>query len=80
MNRPENDLADRQLDAQLRGAFAPPPAVAGAPAGPSPTPAQLAQREKSALVSTGLDRMMQLAKKHGVKVAFGTDVFGAPRV
>jgi imidazolonepropionase-like amidohydrolase len=62
------------------GAFAPPPSAAGAPAGPPPTPAQLAQREKSALVSTGLDRMMQLAKKHGVKVAFGTDVFGAPRV
>ncbi len=62
------------------GAFAPSPAATGAPAGPPPTPAQVAQREKSALVSTGLDRMMQLAKKHGVKVAFGTDVFGAPRV
>lgn len=62
------------------GAFAPPPAVAGAPPAPPPTPGQIAQREKSALVSSGLDRMMQLAKKHGVKVAFGTDVFGAPRV
>jgi imidazolonepropionase-like amidohydrolase len=58
------------------GVFAPP---AGA-AGPPPTPAQLAQREKSQLVSAGLDRMMQLAKKHGVRVAFGTDVFGASRV
>ena len=62
------------------GAFAPPPSAAGAPVGPPPTAAQLAQREKSALVSVGLDRMMQLAKKYGVKVAFGTDVFGAPRV
>ncbi len=62
------------------GAFAAPPAATGAPPAPPPTPAQQAQREKSALVSTGLDRMMQLAKKHGVKVAFGTDVFGAPRV
>lgn len=58
------------------GVFAPPPGAAG----PPPTPEQLAQREKSALVSTGLDRMMQLAKKHGVRVAFGTDVFGASRV
>jgi imidazolonepropionase-like amidohydrolase len=58
------------------GVFAPPP---GAP-GPPPTPAQLAQREKSQLVSAGLDRMMQLARKHGVRIAFGTDVFGAARV
>ena len=58
------------------GVFAPPPGAAG----PPPTPTQLAQREKSALVSTGLDRMMQLAKKHGVRIAFGTDVFGASRV
>lgn len=58
------------------GVFAPPSGVAG----PPPTPTQLAQREKSALVSTGLDRMMQLAKKYGVRVAFGTDVFGASRV
>ncbi len=58
------------------GAFAPQPA---GPA-PPPTPAQLAQREKSRLVSAGLDRMMQLAKKYNVKVAFGTDVFGNPRV
>ena len=27
MNRPEDDLADRRLDAQLRAAFAPPPAA-----------------------------------------------------
>lgn len=58
------------------GVFAPPPGATG----PPPTPAQLAQREKSQLVSAGLDRMMQLAKKHGVRVAFGTDVFGASRV
>lgn len=50
-----------------------------APTGP-PTPTQLAQREKSQLVSTGLDRMMQLARKYNVKVAFGTDVFGSSRV
>jgi imidazolonepropionase-like amidohydrolase len=35
---------------------------------------------KGADIAVGLDRMMQLAKKHGVKVAFGTDVFGASRV
>src|SRR5690606_15163716 len=27
----------------------------------------------------GLDRMMRLAKQYGVKIAFGTDVFGSPR-
>ncbi|MBU6378853.1 MAG: amidohydrolase family protein [Gammaproteobacteria bacterium] len=35
---------------------------------------------KGAPIVAGLDRMMQLAKKYRVKVAFGTDVFGAPRV
>jgi len=35
---------------------------------------------KGADIAVGLDRMMQLAKKHGVKIAFGTDVFGASRV
>lgn len=59
------------------GAFAPPP---GAAPGPPPTPTQLAQRAKSQLVSGGLDRMMQLARKHGVRVAFGTDVFGGSRI
>ena len=59
------------------GAFAPP---AGAASGPPPTPAQLAQRAKSQLVSTGLDRMMQLARRYQVRVAFGTDVFGSSRV
>ncbi len=59
------------------GAFAPAP---GAAPGPPPTPTQLAQRAKSQLVSGGLDRMMQLAKKHGVRVAFGTDVFGGTRI
>jgi imidazolonepropionase-like amidohydrolase len=49
-----------------------------APSGP-PSPTQQAQREKALLVSTGLDRMMQLARKYNVKVAFGTDVFGSPR-
>ena len=39
-----------------------------------------AQALKSQQVSVGLDRMMQLAKKYGVKVAFGTDVFGSPKV
>ncbi|MFO1425922.1 MAG: amidohydrolase family protein [Steroidobacteraceae bacterium] len=60
------------------GAFAPqgPPA----PGTPPPTPVQLAQRAKSQQVSAGLDHMMKLAKKYGVKVAFGTDVFGSPRV
>lgn len=47
---------------------------AAAPAQPS------AQSAKSAQVSVGLDRMMQLAKRYGVKVAFGTDVFGSPKV
>lgn len=63
------------------GAFASgPPAAPGAPPPPPPTPAQQAQREKSRMVSAGLDRMMQLAKKYQVKVAFGTDVFGGSRV
>lgn len=63
------------------GAFAAgPPAAPGAPPAPPPTPAQQAQREKSRMVSAGLDRMMQLAKKYQVKVAFGTDVFGGARV
>jgi imidazolonepropionase-like amidohydrolase len=35
---------------------------------------------KAAPIGAGLDRMMQLARRHGVKIAFGTDVFGAPRV
>jgi imidazolonepropionase-like amidohydrolase len=58
------------------GVFAGPPAASAAPS----TPMQLAQREKSQLVSTGLDRMMQLAQKYNVKIAFGTDVFGGARV
>ena len=58
------------------GAFMQPPA----PGSPPPTPTQRAQREKSQLVSSGLDRMMQLARKHGVRIAFGTDVFGGARV
>jgi imidazolonepropionase-like amidohydrolase len=55
-------------------------AAGPAPPAPPPTPAQAAQRAKSRLVSAGLDRMMQLAKKHGVRIAFGTDVFGGERV
>lgn len=35
---------------------------------------------KGAAIATGLDRMMKLAKQYNVRVAFGTDVFGAPRV
>lgn len=35
---------------------------------------------KGAAIAEGLGRMMQLAKRHEVKVAFGTDVFGASRV
>lgn len=58
------------------GVFAQPPA----PGAPPPTPMQQAQREKSQLVASGLDRMMQLARKYGVRIAFGTDVFGAARV
>jgi imidazolonepropionase-like amidohydrolase len=53
---------------------------APAPGTPPPTPTQVAQRAKSQMVSVGLDHMMQLAKKYNVKIAFGTDVFGAPRV
>ena len=62
------------------GAFSPPAGSPGAPVGPASTPTQQAQRAKAQLVSGGLDRMMQLAKKHGVRVAFGTDVFGGARV
>ena len=50
------------------------------PGAPPPSAAQAAQRAKSAQVSAGLDHMMRLARKHGVKIAFGTDVFGATRV
>jgi len=50
------------------------------PGAPPLTPTQIAQREKSAMVASGLDRMMQLARQYDVKIAFGTDVFGAPRV
>lgn len=35
---------------------------------------------RAAAMPSGLDRMMQLAKKHGAKIAFGTDVFGGPRM
>jgi imidazolonepropionase-like amidohydrolase len=82
------DEATMKLIAE-RGVFLSPQAyvfggvfAGGAPsaAGPPPTAAQLAQREKSRMVSAGLDRMMKLAKKHGVKIAFGTDVFGGSRV
>jgi imidazolonepropionase-like amidohydrolase len=38
------------------------------------------QRAKATVVAAGLDRMMQLAKKYKVKVAFGTDLFGAPQM
>ena len=33
-------------------------------------------RRKMRQVSAGLDREMKLAKKHGVKIVFGTDMFG----
>jgi imidazolonepropionase-like amidohydrolase len=49
------------------------------PSSAAPTPTQLAQREKAQLVAQGLDRMMQLARKYNVRIAFGTDVFGGPR-
>jgi imidazolonepropionase-like amidohydrolase len=62
------------------GAFAGPPPAAGAPPPPPPTVVQRLQRAKSEMVSAGLDRMMQLAKKYNVKIAFGTDVFGGARV
>jgi imidazolonepropionase-like amidohydrolase len=35
---------------------------------------------RAAGMPSGLDRMMQLAKKHGAKIAFGTDVFGGSRM
>jgi len=55
------------------------PRAAGAGGPPrTETPAQVAQRAKSELVGTGLDRMMTLAKKYKVKIAFGGDFFGAP--
>ncbi|MEZ5500617.1 MAG: amidohydrolase family protein [Steroidobacteraceae bacterium] len=57
------------------GAFAPPRRGSG-----PPSAAQLAQRAKSQQVSAGLDTMMQLAKRYKVRIAFGTDVFGAASV
>lgn len=35
---------------------------------------------RAAVMPSSLDRMMQLAKKYGAKIAFGTDVFGGPRM
>ncbi|MBU3670985.1 MAG: amidohydrolase family protein [Sinobacteraceae bacterium] len=35
---------------------------------------------RAAVMPSGLDRMMQLAKKYEAKIAFGTDVFGGPRM
>lgn len=58
------------------GGMTPPPQ----PNAPPPTPAQLLQRAKGQMVAAGLDRMMQLARKYRVKIAFGTDVFGGTRV
>lgn len=37
-----------------------------------------AARAKGAQVRAGLDRMMTMAKRHRVKVALGTDLFGSP--
>ncbi|MBK6598428.1 MAG: amidohydrolase family protein [Proteobacteria bacterium] len=51
-----------------------------APGSPPPTAAQLFVRAKAERVQAGLDRMMLLAKKYRVKVAFGTDLFGTERV
>ncbi|MCC6171749.1 MAG: amidohydrolase family protein [Gammaproteobacteria bacterium] len=65
--------------AYLFSRAASPPSGAGATAGAPPTAAQIAQRDKALLVGAGLDRMMRLAKQYGVKIAFGTDVFGSPR-
>ncbi len=82
------DEATMKLIAE-RGVFLSPQAYffggAGSPGAPvrdaalPSTPVQRAQRDKAQLVSTGLDRMMQLAKKYNVKVAFGTDAFGSSR-
>lgn len=44
----------------------------------APTPADVARRAKSEMVSAGLDQMMALAKRHRVKIALGTDLFGSP--
>lgn len=44
----------------------------------APTPADEARRAKSEMVSAGLDQMMMLAKRHRVKIALGTDLFGSP--
>jgi len=49
----------------------------------SPSEAELAAmpesiRKKVIQVIEGLDTMMKMAKKHNVKVAFGTDTYGSP--
>jgi imidazolonepropionase-like amidohydrolase len=44
----------------------------------SAAPADVARRAKSEMVSAGLDQMMALAKRHRVKIALGTDLFGPP--
>lgn len=61
-------------------ALAPRPAAGAGGPPRTETPAQAAQRAKGELVGLGLDRMMQLAKKYRVKVAFGGDFFGAPMI
>lgn len=38
------------------------------------------QQAKALLVAQGLDRSMQLAKKYHVKIVFGTDLFGSPKI
>ncbi len=63
-----------------RGVFLSPQAYlfgVDTPAAAVQTPSQ---RAKAAVVAAGLDRMMQLAKKYKVRLAFGTDLFGAPQM
>lgn len=63
-----------------RGVFLSPQAHLFSDDSPAAAQQTAAQRAKASVVSAGLDRMMLLARKYKVKVAFGTDLFGAPQM
>jgi len=67
-------------EAVARGVYLSPQAFLFAADSPV-TPLQtVSQRAKAKVVAEGLDQMMQLAQKYHAKVAFGTDLVGAPQI
>lgn len=62
-----------------RGVFLSPQAYlfgAETPVAATQTPSQQAKARR---IAGGLDQMMQLAKRHHARIAFGTDLFGGPQ-